>query len=360
MRHGRVRPAIAALPAYRPGRSIAQVQQDHGVTDSVKLASNENPFGPIPEVLEAINAAAADINRYADHRAQPVRDAVAAMLGVDSNAVTVGCGSVGLIQQLFLTFVDAGDEVVSPWRSFEVYPIETMMMGATFVTTALTTELELDLDAVVSAITDKTKLVLLANPNNPSGTARTVAQLDAALAAIPDDVVVLLDEAYREFVDPEFGDSVRELLPRYPNLAISRSMSKAFGLAGLRTGYLVADPELIVEVDKMLVPFAVNGLAQAAAVAAVQHRDKYQPMIDLVRSERSRVVGELQKMGWNVPRPQGNFVYLPLAERTDAVALDLERSGVITRPFSGEGLRVTIGLASENDRFLAALSHYTP
>jgi len=355
MLQGRVRPAIAALPAYRPGRNAQQVESQHGVANAIKLASNENPYEPPSEVLAAIQAAAHDINRYADHRAQPVRNAIAEMLGQPSDTIAVGCGSVGLIQQIFLTFVDPDDDVVSPWPSFEVYPIETMMMGATFVRTPLTEDFRLDLNAVVEAVTPRTKLVLLANPNNPSGTAWSTEAIGHALDAIPDDVVVLLDEAYREFVDPALGDSITDLLPHHPNLVVTRSMSKAFGLAGLRTGYLVADADLVVEIDKTLVPFSVNGVAQAAAVAAIAHRDQYQPMIDAIRQERDRVHAALVASGRVSPEPQGNFVYLPLGARTDDVAFQLEQRGVITRPFTGEGLRVTIGRPEENDQFLSAL-----
>ena len=351
---GRVRPAVAQLPAYRPGKAAEQAEHEHGITGAIKLASNENPYEPIPAVVEAISTAAREVNRYSDHRASELRAELAAWLGVEATQVTVGCGSVGLIQQLFLTYVDPGDEVVVPWRSFEVYPIDTMLMGAEMVPVPLV-EGGFDLDALVEAVTAQTKLVLIATPNNPTGRATSTEALRQMLGQIPSTVMVLIDEAYREFVDPRFGDPVHDLLPHFPNVVVTRSMSKAYGLAGLRVGYLVGHRDVVAEIDKTLLPFAVNALAQAAALAAIRHRPAYQPAIDLIIRERSRVVDALSEDGWKLFPTQANFVYLELGDRTEAVAVELERRGVVTRPFVGEGLRVTIGSADENDRFLGAL-----
>ena len=352
---GVVRPAVSQLPAYRPGKGAAQAEAEHGITDAIKLASNENPYAPIPQVVDAIAAAAVEVNRYSDHRAGELRSAIADWHGVSDDNITVGCGSVGLIQQLFLTYVDPGDDVVTPWRSFEVYPIDTMLMGAQLVSVPLV-DGAFDLDAVADAVTERTKLVLIATPNNPTGPAVSTDALRAMLEQIPRRVIVLVDEAYREFVDPSFGDPVHDLLPDFPNVVVSRSMSKAYGLAGLRVGYLVADPAVVTEVDKTLLPFAVNLVAQAGALAAVRHRAEYKPKIDAIISERERVVSELEAAGWQLFPTQANFVYLELGDRTDGIYVELERRGVVTRPFAGEGIRVTIGTPAENDRFLAALA----
>ena len=351
---GRLRSAVRQLPAYRPGKAASQAEEEHGITNAIKLASNENPYEPIPAVIDAIGAAAAGVNRYCDHRATALREAVADWIGVEVEQVTVGCGSVGLIQQLFLTYVDPGDQVVTPWRSFEVYPIDTMLMDAELVSVPLANE-RFDMEGLAAAITDRTKLLLLATPNNPIGPATSTEELRALLDRVPPSVIVLIDEAYREFVDPAFGDAVHDLLPSFPNVVVTRSMSKAFGLAGLRVGYLVGHPDVVTEIDKTLLPFAVNAVAQAGALAAVQHREAYQPKIDLIISERGRVVAALAGRGWRVPPTQANFVYLPLGAQTDDVYLELERRGIVTRPFAGEGLRVTIGSPEENDRLLAAL-----
>lgn len=353
---GRPRPTVEALPAYRPGKGAAQAEEEHGISEAIKLASNENPLPPLPSIQAAVAEAAAAGNRYADHRATAVREALAERLDVGTDMVTVGCGSVGLLQQLALTYLDPGDEVVYPWRSFEVYPVYTQLMGATAVTVPLNAELGVDLDAVAAAVTPRTKLVFLAVPNNPTGTAVSTAALDAMLEHIPDETIVVVDEAYREFLDPAFGDPVTDLLPSHGNVLVTRTMSKAHGLAAVRVGYAVGHPDVVSSVDKTLVPFAVNGIAQAAALAALDADDEIAARVRDILAERERVVAALGGAGWALPDSQANFVYLELGDRTDEVYLALERRGVVTRPFSGEGIRVTIGTPDENDRFLATLA----
>ena len=351
---GRVRPAVQAMPSYRPGKAAEQAEAEHGISDAIKLASNENPYPPVPSVVSAINEAATGVNRYCDHLAVELRTAIGAMVGRDMNAIAVGCGSVGLLQQLCLSYLDPGDEVIYPWRSFEAYPVNVQMMGATSVQLPLVDH-AFDLDAVVAAVTDRTKIIMLATPNNPTGTALSVDQMRAMLQQIPDHVIVLIDEAYREFLDPSFGDPT-VLLDEFRNVVVSRTFSKAYGLAGVRVGYMVAAPELVDEVNKTLIPFAVNGLAQAAALAALNARDEYEPLLANLRTERARVVAALTDAGWELPDTQANFVYLPLGERTQEIYVAVEKLGVVTRPFAGEGMRVTISTAEENDRFLAALA----
>jgi len=351
---GRVRPAVQAMPVYRPGKAAEQAEQDHGIQNAIKLASNENPYPPVSSVVAAINEAATGVNRYCDHLAIELRTAIGELVGRDLNSVAVGCGSVGLLQQLCLAYLDPGDHVVYPWRSFEAYPVNIQMMGAESIQVPLVDH-AFDLDAVVAAITDRTKIVMLATPNNPTGTALTVDAMRAMLANIPDDVIVLIDEAYREFLDPSFGDPV-DLLDDHHNVVVSRTFSKAYGLAGVRVGYLVAAPEIVDQVNKTLAPFAVNGLAQAAAIAALHARAEYEPLLADLRSERARVVSELTAAGWTLPDTQANFVYLPLGDRTEEIYVAIEKRGVVTRPFAGEGIRVTISTAEENDRFLATIA----
>lgn len=353
---GRPRAAVDGLPAYRPGKGAAQAEEEHGIVDAIKLASNENPLPPLPAIQEAVAEAVRGSNRYADHRATEARHRIAHWLGVELEMVTVGCGSVGLLQQLALTYLDPGDEVVYPWRSFEVYPVYTQLMGGTAVTVPLNADLGFDLDAVAAAVTPRTKLVLLATPNNPTGTAVSTGALAAMLERIPEETIVVIDEAYREFVDPRFGDPVSDLVPRFANVVVTRTMSKAHGLASLRFGYGIARPEVVSSVDKTLAPFAVSGLAQAAAIAAIEAEAEIRERVDGILAERDRVVFELAGHGWALPDAQANFVYLPLGDRTDEIYLAMEKRGVVTRPFSGEGIRVTIGTAEENDRFLETLS----
>jgi len=352
---GRPRSVVADLPSYRPGKGAAQAEAEHGITGAIKLASNENPDEPIQPILDAVIAAAHGVNRYADHRASALREALATKLSVGTDQVTVGSGSSGILQQLFFSYVDPGDEVVYPWRSFEVYPVFTRLMDGVAVQVPLAADLGFDVDGLAAAVTDRTKLMFLASPNNPTGMASTTTELRTLLEAVPPSVIVCIDEAYREFLDPGFGDPVTELLPDFPNVIVTRTFSKAHGLAGLRVGYGVGHPDLIAAVDKTLLPFAVNALAQAGALAALDHDDQIRARVDAILAERARVEVELAVSGWACPNPQGNFVWLATGERTDEIAFELERRGVVIRPFSGEGIRVTIGHPDENDRFLRTL-----
>lgn len=352
---GRPRAVVADLPSYRPGKGAAQAEAEHGITDAIKLASNENPAPPLDPILAAVTDAAQGLNRYADHRASAVREALAARLGVDTTMVTVGSGSAGILQQLCFSYVDPGDPVVFPWRSFEVYPVFTQLMAGEAVRVPLASDLGFDLDAVADAVTEATKLVFLATPNNPTGVATTTPELRRLLERVSQRTVVCVDEAYREFLDPGFGDPVTDLLPEFPNVIVTRTFSKAHGLAGLRVGYAVGHPEVIATVDKTMLPFTVNALAQTGALAALEHEAQIAERVSAILAERARVEVELAAAGWTFPNHQGNFVWLTTGERTDEIALGLERAGVVVRPFSGDGIRVTVGTPAENDRFLTAL-----
>ena len=265
---------------------------------------------------------------------------------------------MALLYQLATAYVDPGDEVVTPWISFEAYPISVQTMGGTLVRVPLTAGHAFDLDAVAAAVTERTKLVLLATPNNPTGTAVSTAAVARLAEGIPDDVVVLVDEAYREFADPALGDPVTELLPRFDNVAVARTFSKAYGLASLRVGYVMAHPEIVSAIDKCLIPFNVNGLAQAAAMACLGDAaaGEAQANIDAIKAERARVAAALAADGWDIPDAQANFVWMHLGDRTDEVCIALERRGVVVRPFSRIGVRVTIGTPAQNDRFLTTLA----
>ena len=358
----RVRPAVDALPAYKPGKAAEQAEREHNIAEAIKLASNENPYPPPAAVVEAVAAACRDGNLYCDHRATAVREAVADQLGLAVEQVTVGAGSVALLYQLATAYIDPGDEAVTPWISFEAYPISVQTMGGTLVKVPLTAGHAFNLDAVAAAVTERTKLVLLATPNNPTGTAVSTAAVARLAESIPSDVVVLVDEAYREFADPALGDPVVELLPRFGNVAVARTFSKAYGLASLRVGYVMAHPEITSAIDKCLIPFNVNGLAQAAALAALEDGDaaaEAQANIDAIKVERGRVAAALAADGWDIPDAQANFVWMHLGERTDEVCIALERRGVVVRPFSGVGIRVTIGTPAQNDRFLTTLAEVT-
>jgi histidinol-phosphate aminotransferase len=356
---GSPRPAVAGLPSYKPGRSAEMAMAEHDLVDAIKLASNELPWGPLPAVSAAIRAASDTANIYADHRALALRDDLAEATGLDATQVAVGCGSVGLLQQLFLAYVDAGDRVVFPWPSFEAYPVYAATVGADAAIVPLRRQ-SFDLDAIGAMATSgdvaRTKLILLANPNNPTGTAVPIEDVERLLATVPPTCLVVLDEAYREFVTrPDLPDTVT-LLADHPNLVVLRTFSKAHALAALRIGYALAHPEVVVALDKVLVPFTVNGIGQAAARAALADLDALRERLAGVSAERARVAAELRRSGWSVPDAQANFVWLPAGDATAGLAFDLERRGVVTRPFPGSGLRVTIGDRSANDRFLEAFA----
>ncbi|MEZ5341993.1 MAG: histidinol-phosphate transaminase [Acidimicrobiales bacterium] len=351
---GQPRDAVVALPAYRPGKAAAQAEAEHGISNAIKLASNETPWDPIPAVQQAIIDAATGTNRYADHRATALRERLAEWLGVKANQVAVGCGSVGLLQQLALAYVDPGDEIVYPWRSFEVYPVYTQLVGAVAKTSPLV-DYTFDLAAVLDSVTPRTKLVVLSNPNNPTGTALDMDAIDDLLTKIGHEVIVVLDEAYREFMGEGIADPIPLLTAKHPHLLVLRTFSKAQGLAALRVGYAVGHPDVIETIDKTLFPFAVNGIAQAAAIACIDHMDEVMDRVKEIRAERTRVLAELRQRGYDVPESHANFVFLPLGGATDAVYAELEKEGVVTRPFPGEGIRVTISSPEENDRFLRSL-----
>lgn len=349
---GKIRPAVLNMASYKPGKAAGQVEVEHGIADAIKLASNENPWPPVTAVQDAIATSIAGVNRYGDNRATEVRLALSAWLGIDADSITVGCGSSGLLQQLFMLYVDAGDEVLFPYPSFEVYPIFSKQFGAVPVTVPLV-DYTIDLDAVAAAVTDRTKLIFLATPNNPTGTSISVAQIRELLDAIPSDVMVVIDEAYREFNAPEFGDPAT-LLASHENIIITRTFSKAFGLAGLRSGYGLCAPALVDELEKVRLPFSVNNLAQAAVLAAIEHRAEALERVDALIEERGRCAEALRTAGVEIPEPQANFIFIPTGVETLEVARRMEQLGVVTRPFPDLGLRVTVGSAEENDRWLDA------
>jgi histidinol-phosphate aminotransferase len=343
-----LRPVLASLPAYVPGRSVP---------GAIKLASNEVPYPPLPSVLERIASAAAGINRYPDNGSVELTAALAARCGVAVEQVRVGCGSVSLCTQLVQAVADADDEVMYAWRSFEAYPIITAVSGASAVQVPLTAGHVHDLDAMLERITGKTRLVFVCNPNNPTGTAVHRDELLRFLRGVPSDVVVALDEAYREFVrDPDVPDGLT-LLDEFPNVIVLRTFSKAYGLAGLRVGYAVArDTALIAALGQTQVPFAVTTVAQQAALASLEPQAEAELLarVDSIVGERARVYDALLALGYEVPPTQANFVWLPLGESTTEWSAACEERGVVVRGFAGAGARVTISSPEENDRFLDA------
>ncbi|WP_424809778.1 histidinol-phosphate transaminase [Rhodococcus sp. 27YEA15] len=338
----RTRPDLASIPAYVPGRSFP---------GAVKLASNETTFGPLPGVRDAVVDAIASANRYPDNSAADLIEALASFLKVEPSNIAVGCGSVTLCQELVQVTCDPGDEVVYAWRSFEAYPVLTQVGHAVSVKVPLTEDFGHDLDAMLAAITDRTRLIFVCNPNNPTGNALSTAELDRFLDAVPSHVVVALDEAYFEYSRGD-ADGI-ELLRSRRNVVVLRTFSKAYGLAGVRVGYAVADPELITALGKVHTPFTVSAVAQAAAIASLAAADELLARTDGVIGERARVRAALTEVGYSVPESSANFLYLPLGENSPAFASACAEAGVLIRQYGVEGARVTIGDPAENDLFLA-------
>lgn len=341
---GSVRSDLDEVPPYVPGRSAA---------GAIKLSSNEVPGAPLPSVLAAINVAAQAGNRYPDMSCVELTHALAQRLGVDEQHVVVGCGSVSLCTQVVQATCADGDEVVFAWRSFEAYPILVRVVGAVPVQVPLTAQFGHDLEAMLAVITPRTRVVFLCSPNNPTGTVLRRSEVIRFLDAVPAHVVVVLDEAYTEFVrDPEVPDGVGLATGR-ENLVVLRTFSKAYGLAGLRVGYGYAPTEIAAAIRKVSVPFSVSALAQAAALASLEAADELLQRCDEIALERVRVHKALLTGGFTVPESQANFVWLPLGDDTTAFTERCTAAGVLVRGFTGAGARVTIGLPAENDAFLA-------
>jgi histidinol-phosphate aminotransferase len=351
----RLRAALDGIPTYKPGRLA---QPPSGGTPAYKISSNENPYPPLPTVLAAIETAAAQANRYPDMFATGLTARIAERFGVPAAHVSTGTGSVGVCQQAVQSTAGPGDEIVYAWRSFEAYPIIAQISGARSVTVPLTADERHDLDQMAAAITDRTRLVLVCSPNNPTGTAVRRDELTRFLDRVPPDVLVVIDEAYREFVrDPEVPDAL-DFYRERPNVAVLRTFSKAYGLAGLRVGFAIAHEPVADALRKTAVPFGVNSVAQAAAIASLGAEAELFDRVESLVKERTRVWGALRDQGWSVPRSEANFVWLRLGDRTDEFAAACERAGVVVRPFSGEGCRVTVAEPEANDLFLGVAADY--
>jgi histidinol-phosphate aminotransferase len=351
----KLRAELDGIPIYVPGKPAAA-----GGPVTYKLSSNENPYPPLPGVMERAIATAGVFNRYPDTSCGALTHEVAEHFSVPVAHVTTGIGSVGAAQQLVQVSSGPGDEVIYPWRSFEAYPIITQLFGATSVQVPLTSGEAHDLDAMAAAITERTRLIIVCNPNNPTGTVVRRAELERFLDRVPGDVLVVLDEAYREFIrDPEVPDGV-DIYRDRPNVAVLRTFSKAYGLAGLRVGFVIAHEPVAAALRKTALPFGVTQIAQDAAVASLRAEAELLERVETLVGERTRVHEALLGQGWTVPETQANFVWLRLGERTLDFAALCERSGVVIRPFAGEGVRVTIGEVKGNDLFLRAAEAFRP
>lgn len=349
-----VRPAVEALPAYVPGARVP------AGAAAFKLTSNENPYPPLPSVVAAIGDAAADVNRYPDMFALDLLDAIADHVGdgISAENIVVGNGSVAVLQHVLAAVTSEGEEVVMPWRSFEAYPIVVPVVGGVSVKVPVTADGRLDLPAMAAAITPNTRAVLVCSPNNPTGPVVHQAEFDAFLKQVPSDVLVVLDEAYIEFVrDPDVLDGLAAYAS-HPNVVLVRTFSKAYGLAGLRVGYAVARPRLARAIRSASTPFGVNHLAQHAAIASLNAQGELLERVELVVAERTRMVSALRDQGWELPDAQGNFVWFEFGDRSVARAAEATAAGVLVRPFAGEGIRVSVGEPEATDLLLRVAAEW--
>lgn len=349
----RIRDSIAALPRYVAGA---------GSDDDrlFKLSSNETAFSPLPSVQQVIKDAAASVNRYPHLTAAQVAQRLGERFDVDgsgpvgADGIVVSTGSVAVLQQILSAVAGDGDEIIFAWRSFEAYPITVGVTGAKSVTVPLTAQARHDLPAMAAAVTDKTRAIIVCSPNNPTGPAVHDAEMRKFLADVPNDVLVILDEAYVEFVRDEQVVDGEALLREFPNLVLLRTFSKAYGLAGLRIGYAVARPEIAGPLRTVSTPFGVSSIGQAAALASLEEDAEKELLerVEQVVTERERVVTAIRDVGWRVPEAEGNFIWLDLGERALDFAHAAKQAGIMVRPFAGDGVRVTIGEPEANTLFI--------
>lgn len=341
----KLRPEILATPPYRQGTPAG--------LDAFKLSSNENPYPPLPGVIDAVVAAGA-FNRYPDASATALREELAARNGVTADEIHIGSGSVALLSQFITAAAGSGDTVVYAWRSFEAYPGLVTVAGAESVQVPNRADGSHDLDAIAAAIDDRTRVVIVCTPNNPTSTIVTAREFTEFMARVPGDVLVLLDEAYAEFVtDP---DAVRglTLTGRYSNLVVLRTFSKAYGLAGLRVGWALGPVEILDAARTTAIPLSVTQPAQSAALASLGLEAELLERVSRIATLRDSIRSALIEQGWNVPEAQGNFVWLATGDETLAANEVFLRHGIVARAFPGSGIRISIGEEESMENLLQA------
>ncbi len=324
---------------------------------SYLLAANESPLGPLPSVAAAIAAAIGGINRYPDGEVTTLTGDIARWLGTSPERVVVGAGSVAAIQMLFEAVCDPDTEAIYAWRSFEAYPVLAKLAGMRPVAVPLRDERH-DLNAMAAAVTPQTRLIIVCNPNNPTGTVVLRGELEEFLDQVPPDCLVLFDEAYREYVRDTSVPDALTLAAGRPNVVVVRTFSKAFGLAGLRIGYLVAHPAVAAEVRKTRLPYSVSHLAQVAAASSLRAEEELLARVERTVKERERVRRALLDLGWSIPESEANFVWLRLNGESADFATTCTVNGLNVRVVPGEGVRVSIGDPGANDTFLEVAAAY--
>jgi len=354
-----IRPHILDLEPYPPGKPVEELERELGISGAIKLASNESPLGPSRRALEAVVQATENLNRYPDGSSFYLRRELAASLGVAGEQLIFGTGSSEPLELLAKCFLGRGDEAVFLWPSFAMYPIVVRGMAATPVEVGLGAGYRADIDALLGAVNERTRLVVLANPNNPTGTSVGQVEFDRLVNELPDHVILVHDEAYLDYVRrDDFPDTLAAIARRNSVVAL-RTFSKIYGLAGLRIGYAIGDPELIGYLERARHPFNVTSLAQAAAQAALKDREHVERVRDLTHAGLRVLESAFDELGLDYARSDANFILFEVPDDARELYERLLRRGVITRPLTGFGLarhlRVTVGLPAENERFLQAL-----
>lgn len=352
---------LAAIKPYVPGKPIEEVQREYGLTDVIKLASNENPLGPSPKVLVALQAALLELNYYPDAQAYTLSRAIAARHGVAPEMVRIGNGADGLIRELCVSYLEDDDEVLTSISSFPVYDISAAVMRARIVKTPLK-NLGFDLQAMAAAITGRTRLIFICNPNNPTGTIVTADEVAWFMAQVPEHVIVVFDEAYYEFVDSaDYPDTLAYVKSgAHPNVVVLRTFSKAYGIAGIRLGYGIARPELLAPLRAASESFPVNRLAQVAGLAALEDDEFVARTVAVNAAGRAYLCREFDRLGLAYAPSHTNFILVHVGPEAKSIYQELLKRGVIVRPCTGydlpEYLRVSIGTEAQNARFIAALA----
>lgn len=357
----RIKPqrGLDAMRPYIPGKPIEEVQREYGLEDVIKLASNENPLGPSSKALAAIEQTLPRLNLYPDAQSYDLRQAIAEHLGFELEQVAVGNGAAGIIVQTCLAYLEEGSEVIVSRSSFPVYDVYTNVMRATLIKTDLK-NYGLDLEAMAQAITDRTKLIFVCNPNNPTGTIVTADEVDAFMERVPDHVLVVFDEAYYDFVaSDEYPDTLKYIREGWDNVMTIRTFSKIYGLAGIRLGYAIAMPEILAPMHRVKEPFAINLLAQAAGIAALEDEEFVEKSVAANRAGLLFLYGEFDRLGLRYVESHTNFILVEVGPQATTVQQRLLEQGVIVRPCAGYDLpnflRITVGNQTQNTRLIEAL-----
>ncbi|MGM7774528.1 histidinol-phosphate transaminase [Arthrobacter sp. KNU-44] len=347
-----LRAAVSDLPGYVPGRPAETAL-------TAALAANESHYDPLPSVLRIVQSVAGRMNRYPDMSATALRERIADYNSVALDEVAVGPGSVGVLQQIIQALCDQGDEIVFAWRSFEAYPILVRLAGAVPVPVPLAPDESHDLDAMLVAITARTKIVILCTPNNPTGVAINHEALERFLVQVPAHVLVVIDEAYVEYVSAADSFAATDLYRRFPNVCILRTFSKAYGLAGLRVGFAIVRPHLAEGLRRVAIPFGVTALAQGAAIASLDAQSEIRDRVEFVVAERRRIIENVRSFGLDVPKSQANFIWLRTVEPTrEKLIRAFADADVLVRSYVGDGVRISLADPMTNDRFVHVLGAF--